>query len=271
MAAGCTLAGARTNIIGYADDISLLAPSAAALQELLDTLSSHLDELGLKINVEKCAYLIFRKNAAQQIATNVIIKGKSMEKVETFKYLGVILSTDNSISADTGRALTAFLKQFNAIYHKFHYTHDPILQFLFRTYTSSFYGAELWYGSSRYKNINGLAVSYHKAVKRVARMNVWDSNHLACEIVGVPIFKHLIARRALCFFFKMMGSPSPCIIPYKYFIRHSSHMAMELKTLFLQKYDVPALMENPLCALLARINFVEKHEPRRTRAEPAVH
>ena len=138
-------------------------------------------------------------------------------------------------------------------------------------HTSSFYGAELWYGSLQYKNINKIAVTYHKALKRVARMNVWDSNHVACEKVGTPIFKHLITKRALCFFFKIISSPSPCITPYKHFLRHISHIAKELKSLFIQKYNVPALMENPLCALLARIKFVEKHEPRRTRTIAADH
>ena len=97
MMVGCTLAGTRTNIIGYADDICLLAPSAPALQALLDTFSSQLDDLGLTINVDKCAYLVFRKPMTQEITTKVHIKGQNIKKVETFRYLGVIISTDNTI------------------------------------------------------------------------------------------------------------------------------------------------------------------------------
>ena len=82
---------------------------------------------------------------AQDISTKVHIKGQNMKKVETFIYLGVIISTDNGISHDIDRATTAFLKQFNSIYHKFHYTDDSVLNFLFRTYTT--HVLVLWSGT----------------------------------------------------------------------------------------------------------------------------
>ena len=40
------------------------------------------------------------------------------------------------------------------------------------------------------KNImNKISVAYHKAIKKILNMNVWDSNHLACEILGAWISK----------------------------------------------------------------------------------
>ena len=60
------------------------------------------------------------------------------------KYLGVILSDDGGIGHDIDRAMNAFLKQFYATYGKFKFCDRNVLCYLFRTYTSSFYGIELW-------------------------------------------------------------------------------------------------------------------------------
>ena len=265
MSIGCSVGGVRSNIVCYADDVCLLAPSAPALQVLLSSINVHFEAINLKINVKKCAYMVFNKavNNNAQIPTIVSLKGEPLERVPKFKYLGVFLSEDMRISYDVERAMRAFLVQYNSMFSRFHSMDDEVLRFLFRTYTSSFYGVELWYGSSCYRHVSNLAVSYHKAVKRVARMNVWDSNHVACDIVGTPIFRHLIAKRAVCFFFSLINSSSPCIIPFRYFLKYNSHIRKEIDKLFYKNYSVTGFMGNPLCSLLARISHVQLNEPRR--------
>ena len=99
-------------------------------------------------------------------------------RVAELKYLGLINS---------------FLKQFNSMFSKFNFLEDHLLNFLFKSYTSSFYGAETWITSPYKKDLNKISVAHHKAVKRVARLNVWDSNHEAYTIVNALIFRHLFA------------------------------------------------------------------------------
>ena len=61
MDVGCCLSGIRYNIICYADDVMLLAPSKTGLQTLLNKFEQCLGVLGLFANVDKCAYLtLFR-------------------------------------------------------------------------------------------------------------------------------------------------------------------------------------------------------------------
>ena len=263
MNVGCSLGGVRVNIICYADDICLLAPSRYALQLLLDHLQSCLKYLDLNINVNKCAYIIFKKHKRDYITSEVTLEGVKIPRVAEFKYLGVILSEDLSISADINRVLMSFLKQFNSMYHKFHYMDDPILQHLFRTYTSSFYGVDIWFDRYSHREVNRLEVTYHKAVKRVARLNVWDSNHEACDIIKVPTFPHLVAKRLICLFHSIINSSSPCLFGFKYYLRYESFFFKYLNNFFNMKYEVLNFMQNPLCAMLSRIDFVQKHEPRR--------
>ena len=56
---GCKLGVQPSNIIAYADDIVLLAPSATALQMLLDSIYSKLLNLDMCVNGKKSKVMIF--------------------------------------------------------------------------------------------------------------------------------------------------------------------------------------------------------------------
>ena len=66
---------------------------------------------------------------------------------------------------------------------------------------------ELLYNEkNRNRAFNNVSVGYHKAVKRIAGLCTWDSNHSACEIVGVDIFRHLQAKRMFNFCLSIVKS-----------------------------------------------------------------
>ena len=127
----------------------------------------------------------------------------------------------------------------------------------------SFYGSENWYdlkGCS--KEFKALGVSYHKAIKKVNGFNIWESNHLVCERVGLPIFRHLLNRRRISFLFSLIETESPCILPLKDYFKNSSCILKHTQYSFEKEYCVQNILANELDALIARINFVQAREPR---------
>ena len=62
---GCSIGGYKTNILCFADDICILAPSAKGVQLILDKLSFMLDNLCLTVNVSKSQYIVFRNNSTR--------------------------------------------------------------------------------------------------------------------------------------------------------------------------------------------------------------
>ena len=260
---GCSLAGVRNNILCYADDVCLLAPSPEALQSVLDVLYQEVKTLGLSINVDKSAHLIFKHRKSLVLNSVVCLEGLTIKRVHDYKYLGIVLSEDLSLDKDINRISNSFLKQFYSMYSKFYHASNDVLHYLFKAYSNSFYGIEMCFDAWRNREVNKLAITYHKAVKRVARLNVWDSNHEGCSIVGVPIFQHMMSKRIVSYFFSLMKSESPCLLPYKYYFRHLSFINKEIDNLMESKYEVINFKINPLCALFSRLNYVERHEPRR--------
>ena len=123
------------NVLCYADENALLALSAKGLLKMLVTLQEGLTKLLLVVNPAKCAsYIVFRHCGKQDdVTSSVTILGQQIERVKSFKYLGIILTDDMSIKTDIDRTLDAFLRQFNGVYSKFYYLDVSVLSFLFYT------------------------------------------------------------------------------------------------------------------------------------------
>ena len=56
---GCNVGGVFYNVLAYADDLILLAPSWYALQQLLDTLSLHIGDSDMVCNVKKTVCMVY--------------------------------------------------------------------------------------------------------------------------------------------------------------------------------------------------------------------
>ena len=51
-----------------------------------------------------------------------------------------------------------------------------------------------------------ITMGYHKAIKRLAGMHVWESNHASCEKIDAHIFEHLMNKRLLKFHLDVINS-----------------------------------------------------------------
>ena len=104
---------------------------------------------------------------------------------------------------------------------------------------------------------------YHKCVKKVAGLNVWHSNHEAYEIVNVPIFMLLLAKRLVSFLFRVIRSESPCVLPFRYYLSYRSAIYIWIAQFFMQEYSIYIIFESTISAILTMIYYVQRNEPRR--------
>ena len=260
---GCNLNLRKLNIIGYADDLIVMAPSPAGLQNILNSLGETLKALCLKINTDKSVHMVFKTNRAQVNSHKICLAGRQLCNVAQIKYLGVVITENLAISADVDRASGDFLKQFNAFYHKFNFLPSDIIYFMFRTYTTTFYGCNTWFEQSiNDNNIRKIAVCYHKAVKKIAGKLPWDSNHESCSIVNVNIFKHLLVKRIYNHFCSLIKQGNGICASLKYYFMFESQINAKLTNMFQNKYDLIDYKYNDNGAVRARIDFIERHEPR---------
>ena len=97
---GLQIGGRMITNLRYGDDIILLATSEAELQEL-DRLDQVSREYSLLINVDKTKVM-----ASDGIACRILVQNELLEQVDTFPYLGFMISED-------GKCATKFRTRLN--------------------------------------------------------------------------------------------------------------------------------------------------------------
>ena len=260
---GCKLGLIPVNIICYADDILLMAPSANGLQFLIDKLVEVISGIRLQINPNKSQYMVFKHKPRKLIESTVRIGDCDLERKSSCKYLGVILMDTGHIKEDVDRCCSAFFSQFNGLYQRFNFVDFDTLLHLFLTYCSSFYGIELWCEYIEKPSFyNRISVAYHKAIKKLCRMHIWESNHDACERAGLAIFKHLLAIRSLNFFKNIIFSRSECMKDFTHFFSFYSNFRKCISGTFSKIYSLGNILKEQKCIVKARVNFVQRNEPR---------
>lgn len=104
---GGTLFTRKNQNLAYADDVCMLSRKPNELEEGLDRLKKEAEELWLRVNKAKTQYLFSsRRNSAMK---NKFIKlnGVNYESCENFKYLGVLVTKDNSINEEIKAGIAA--------------------------------------------------------------------------------------------------------------------------------------------------------------------
>ena len=145
---------------------------------------------------------------------------------------------------------------------KFSFTDNKVKLFLFKQYCLQFYGPELWFGCNKSLTAgHQFAVGYHKAIKKLLGLSYHESNHYACQEAGLYMFEHLINRIKISFASRILSKPCYFIGKNLDFFKLSSVMIREVCEILQLKYQIDSLLDNDFDAILARISYVQNHEP----------
>ena len=77
----------------YADDLVFVGDHIGSVQKLLNTLSEFCDNWGLKVNMDKTKFMVFRNGGIIKRNEILYLNGVKLETVSYYKYLGLVFST----------------------------------------------------------------------------------------------------------------------------------------------------------------------------------
>ena len=145
---GCNIEGLFTNILAYADDMVLLAPSWRALQHLLKILHECASDIDLMCNVNKTVCMIFLPKDKQKIVKTVFpclkLNNVELKYVDKFKYLGYVISNDERDDKDILREVRGLFTRASILARRFGLCSMAVNAILFKLFCMSFYGMVLW-------------------------------------------------------------------------------------------------------------------------------
>ena len=167
------------NSLSYADDMVLLAPTADALQDLIDVCQVYAARHDIVYNTTKTECMVVPP-AHSKVSYHKAawLNGSALTFVDRFTYLGHIISRDMTDDEDIKKQTTKLLVVGNSLLRKFSHCSREVKLELFRSHCSSLYCNSLW---SRYKvaTMNRLRVCHNDILKRLLGLPRWSSSSLA--------------------------------------------------------------------------------------------
>ena len=90
------------NCLMFADDCVVMSQSFVGLQRAIDKTASHFESLGLSINTKKTKVMVFNSRGLKPDKYpqfNFTIGESTMEKVDTYTYLGLVFKPSGSVTS----------------------------------------------------------------------------------------------------------------------------------------------------------------------------
>lgn len=116
---GLLIEGVLIRLLMYADDIVLLAEDRTVLQAMINKLSEYCKIWNLVINLDKSKIMIFKKAGRRSSAEKWYLNNQEIEVVNSYKYLGVVLTPGLSFKNHLLERKTHAKTSMNVVWSKF--------------------------------------------------------------------------------------------------------------------------------------------------------
>ena len=183
-------------ILMFADDVSMCADTIGRLKEMILVLEQFCDKWGMKVNLNKTKVMVFRRGDSIRREEVFYFKGKKLEIVSSYKYLGIIftpklkwtLATTTLVqqASKAFASLNGCLKRcdglpFDMAFDLFDKMIAPIL----------FYGSEIW----GYQDHHAIEKVQCKFLKRLLGLSQTTSSIAVYGETGrLPLASHYHVR-----------------------------------------------------------------------------
>ena len=229
---GCVVTNMIINHLLYADDIVLISPSSIGLMELIETCEQFGSENDIKFNSTKSAILPFLPEDKKKYKTPTFyLNSIQIPVVNSFKYLGHILTGNGSDDQDIERQRKKIYAQGNSILRKFYMCSVEVKVMLFKTYCTSLYTAHLWTKYSN-KTLNDFYIAYHNVMKLFIGLPKREHNRPICVYNEIPYGPALIRNYIYKFMCRLESSENGILYTINNSdCKHESHIRSKWKSL----------------------------------------
>ena len=189
---GCHIGGIPMNNFSYADDLAIVSPSASALNELLKLCEGFADDHHVIFNTVKSVCMCIMPNCHTfNTCPSIYLSGEKLIHVESFTYLGHVISIDFKDDADIRREIRSLSARGNTLIRKFKSCTSEVKCNLFKTFCYSLYCCGLW---SDYKvsTMYRLKVTYNNIMRRLVNVPTYRSASNLFVTLGVRSLPEVI-------------------------------------------------------------------------------
>jgi hypothetical protein len=158
---GCHIGHEFVGAVSYADDLTLLAPTVAALQDMLRTCEGFAAEYDVQYNSKKTICIKFDRKTSQP-NIRITLNGEMIKWSDRVTHLGNMLTSRLNDIDDIDRKSNDFIIKINGLLVNFRSVPRSVMNHLFRS-QCHFYGLQAWRLSNE-KAIEVFHVKWRKSI-----------------------------------------------------------------------------------------------------------
>ena len=148
---GCHVGGLFMEVVGYADDLLLMAPTRRAMQTMLDKCEEYASDHNILFSTDpdpsksktKCIFVCGDQKKLAKPAT-LTLCGRDLPWVSTAFHLGHELSETGNMEQDVKEKRATFISKSVEVRETFKFASPVEVVQAMKVYCSSFYGCMLW-------------------------------------------------------------------------------------------------------------------------------
>ena len=210
---GCKLLGMTMNHLMYADDMTLIAPSAKGLQSLLHTCENYAIKHEIIFNsIKSMCMCVTPKCHRPSHIPSVRLNNQQLEFTDTFKYLGCIITNTMDDTLDISKQMRSIYARSNMLNVKFGCCTKIVKSLLFQSYCTNLYCSHLWWNYRRdmYKKI---MVAYNNCFRRFIGY-MYDSSASQMFLENNVLHFKVLRRKCLQNFMNRLNSSENNLIKH---------------------------------------------------------
>ena len=252
---GCHLGGSFCGAFGYADDVTLLAPTRQALQIMLDICQDFSSSHSMLFSTDpvpsksKTKCMFFSRMRSSDQIKNVELNGDSLPWVDKAKHLGNQLSSNLNLtfsSPETKSDLLCkraiFFQNVHQILQQFGAYEPKLIINLLSIYSTAFYGSSLWQlNSEEHFRLNR---SWNTAVRMIWNLPIPTHTRFLESLSPIAHLEATLHTRYIGFVANLSSCSKPFITLLFNSVRGNlSSMTGSNITYLLGKYSKPCLKD----------------------------
>ncbi len=161
---GCHVGNIFCGALGYADDITLLAPTLSSLKSMLSICQKFAQSYDVLFNSSKSKLLYFGQSYSRPIVSPIEFNRAVIELVNNEKHLGNVIG-QKCIKHQLQESIHAFNAKVNMVKSHFHHIDSDGLYQIFKTYCMPLYGSQLWDYDNQF--IDKFYIAWRKAIRKL--------------------------------------------------------------------------------------------------------
>ena len=178
---GCQVGSKYYGVIGYADDIMLIAPTQYSMKRMIGICEDYANNFQIIFIGIKSKAIVFEKNVTN-VKPSFKVSNQEVECVEKLNYLGHMISNDRREPL-IGFIMNDFCRKFNAFIGDLDEISSVVKSKLFKQYCTSLYGVVIC--NTVDKNIDKMSIAWRKAMRRMFKLHPRAHNKLLPHITEI--------------------------------------------------------------------------------------